>query len=385
MNRADVIIIGAGLMGSATALWLARDGKKVLFLEKEHSPCHASAVNAGGVRRLNRAFEEIPLSVAAMELWHRLPTIVGSDCEFEPVGQVRIAPDDSAMAVFEERVNQVRAMGHQHEELATAEEIECLVPAYAGRCSGGIVARDDGHAQPAKTLRAFFNAARSAGAELAARCRITEIFPGQNGFTLLSEDGRRFNSEVVVNCAGAWGGRVAALVDDHLPIKPEALSMMVTAPMPKFIKPVVGVHGRKLSFKQPANGTVVIGGAHRAILDMDQENTVMDFSEMKQSALTVLEHFPIMQQATVVRCWAGIEGMMSDGLPAIGESPTTPGLFHVCGFSAHGFQLSPMVGRVAADLAVGRKPEVSLRAFSVNRFGSSIHDEHNRFHFRPDG
>jgi glycine/D-amino acid oxidase-like deaminating enzyme len=79
MKRADVIIIGAGLMGSATALWLARARKKVLLLEKEHHPCHASAVNTGGVRRLNRAQAEIPLSVAAMELWHRLPSIVGSD------------------------------------------------------------------------------------------------------------------------------------------------------------------------------------------------------------------------------------------------------------------------------------------------------------------
>jgi len=60
---------------------------------------------------------------------------------------------------------------------------------------------------------------------------------------------------------------------------------------------------------------------------------------------------------------------MSDGLPAIGESPTIPGLFHVCGFSAHGFQLSPMVGRLAASLAMGRKPEVSLEVFSVKRFG----------------
>ncbi len=369
MKRSDVIVIGAGLMGSATALWLARAGKKVLLLEKEPTPCHASAVNAGGVRRLNRALEEVPLSVAAMELWHDLPSLVGSDCEFEPVGQVRIAPDDAAMTLFEQRVNQVRALGFQHEELVTATEIKRLVPAYGGRCSGGMVARDDGQASPPRTLRAFFNAAGLAGAELVTRCRIVEITPAGNGFTVVSNDGRRFQSEVVINCAGAWGNRIAALVDDYLPMEPTALSIMVTARMPRFIKAVVGVHGRKLSFKQPANGTVVIGGAHRALLDMVHEKTTMDFNEMKQSAETVLQHFPMMKSAVVVRCWAGIEGMMRDGLPAIGESPTTPGLFHVCGFSAHGFQLSPMVGRLAAALAMGQTPEVSLAAFSVNRFG----------------
>lgn len=368
MKQADVIIIGAGLMGSSTALWLARAGKKVLLLEKEHHPCHASAVNAGGVRRLNRALAEIPLSVAAMDLWRRLPTIVGSDCGFEPVGQVRIAPDDSAMALFEQRVNQVRTLGFHHEELVTAAEIQRLVPAYAGSCSGGIVSRDDGHASPARTLRAFYNAACAAGAQAVTRCRVADISPGNHGLTVLAKDGRRFNSDVVINCAGAWGNRIAALVHDHLPMEPEGLSMMVSARMPRFITPVVGVHGRKLSFKQTANGTVVIGGAHRAILNMEQEKTVIDFCEMKQSAATVLEHFPVMQHTRIVRCWAGIEGMMRDGLPAIGESPTTPGLFHVCGFSAHGFQLSPMVGRLAAALAMGRKPEVPLEAFSVKRF-----------------
>jgi sarcosine oxidase subunit beta len=368
MKRTDIAIIGAGLMGSSTALWLARAGKKVLLLEKEHHPCHASAVNAGGVRRLNRALEEIPLSVAAMELWHRLPSIVGSDCGFEPVGQVRIAPDNAAMDLLEHRVEQVRALGFDHEELVTAAEINRLVPAYAGRCSGGIVSRADGHASPARTLRAFYNAACAAGAEAVCRCTVADISRSENGFTIKSDDGRRFNSDVVINCAGAWGNRIASLVNDYLPMEPEALSMMVTARMPRFIRPVVGVHGRKLSFKQTADGTVVIGGAHRARLDMVREKTVMDFSEMKQSAATVLEHFPIMKQTTVVRCWAGIEGMMRDGLPAIGESPTTPGLFHVCGFSAHGFQLSPMVGRLAAALAKGRQPEIPLEAFSVKRF-----------------
>ena len=73
VQSADVIIIGAGLMGSSTALFLSRTGKKVILLEKERNPCHASGVNAGGVRRLNRSFKEIPISVAAMEMWPRYP------------------------------------------------------------------------------------------------------------------------------------------------------------------------------------------------------------------------------------------------------------------------------------------------------------------------
>ena len=368
MRHSDIIIIGAGLMGASTALCLAREGKKVFLLEKENSACHASAVNAGGVRCLNRSLEEIPISVAAMEMWAQLSKIVGSDCGFQPVGQVRIATDENAMTALEKRVAKVEALGFFHEELVNATEIKKLVPAYAGNCRGGIVSRLDGHALPAQTLRAFFNAACAAGIEPFIRCKVINISLGTNGFTVFTEDGRTFESEVVINSSGAWGKKIAALFGDHLPIEPTGLLMMVTARMPQFIKPVIGVHGRKLSFKQMNNGTVVIGGGHRAFLDMKKEKTYVDFSEVKKSAETVTKYFPIMEKATIVRCWSGIEGFMSDGLPVIDESQTTPGLFHVCGFSAHGFQLSPMIGRLVASLVLGKKPELSLDAFSMSRF-----------------
>ncbi|MCK5517253.1 MAG: FAD-binding oxidoreductase, partial [Desulfobulbaceae bacterium] len=243
-----------------------------------------------------------------------------------------------------------------------------LVPAYAGDCRGGIVSRLDGYALPALTLRAFFNSACSAGAKPFTRCKVTAISHTKDGFAVVAEDGRLFRSEVVINSSGAWGNNIAALMNDHLPIEPVGLSMMVTARRPQFIKPVIGVHGRKLSFKQMTNGTVVIGGAHTAFLDMKKERTTINISEVKKSAETVMKYFPIMAEATIVRSWAGIEGVMSDGLPVIDESQTTPGLFHVCGFSTHGFQMAPMIGRLVTSLVLGKKPEFSLDAFSINRF-----------------
>lgn len=368
MKSPDIIIVGAGLMGAATALNLARYGKRVVILEKEKAPCHASAVNAGGVRQLNRAVEEIPVSVAAMDLWERMPDWLGDHCGFRPVGQVRIAPDASAMALFADRAARVRAMGFPHEELVDESEVRRLVPAYEGPCCGGIVSRRDGFALPARTLKAFLAAARRAGAAIFPQTPVTGITRGAQGLKVVTGRGQAFRAEVVINCAGAWAGSLAAACQDKIPMEPTALSMMVTARMPRFLTPVIGVHGRKLSFKQMDNGTVVIGGAHRAFLDMDREKTRINFSEMRQSARTVLAHFPAMKRARVVRTWAGIEGITADNLPVIDASPSVPGLFHVCGFSAHGFQLSPVVGKLAAALATGRTPALSLGAFSLNRF-----------------
>ncbi len=367
MTQADIIIIGAGLMGAATALNLARNGKKVVLLEKEKSGMHASAVNAGGVRRLNRAFAEIPISVAAGEMWPQLEKIIGDHCDFHPVGQVRIAPGEVEMEQLAGRVAKVEALGFTHEEIIDAKEVKRLVPAYKGSCSGGIIARTDGHALPARTLKAFVTAAVREGVELYTQCQIVSISDEGGHFSLTASDGRWFQSEAVVNAAGAWGDKIAHMAGDHLPMEPVALTMMVTGRMRHFLTPVVGIQGHKLSFKQVDNGSVVIGGGHRALLDMKTEKNIIQISEVKKSSETVRKHFPIMEKSTIVRSWAGIEGMVSDGLPVIDASPHIPGLFHVCGFSSHGFQLSPMIGVLAASLVLGKTPEFSLDAFSISR------------------
>lgn len=368
MNHAEIIIIGGGLMGVSTGLNLAREGRKVILLEKEECGRHASAVNAGGVRRLNRAFAEVPISAAAGEMWPRLGKIVGDDCGFHAVGQVRIAPGEKEMDQLAERVAKVESLGFFHEEVIETDEVRRLVPAYGGSCSGGIVARSDGHALPARTLKAFSDAAARAGVRFYTRCRVTDITPDGRKFTVKTADGRSFQSESVVNCAGAWGENIATLAGDDLPIEPVGLTMMVTGRMTQFLTPVVGVHGHKLSFKQTENGSVVIGGGHRAVLDMKTERNIVQVAEIKKSSQTVLNHFPIMQKSTIVRSWAGIEGMVNDGLPIIDASRNVAGLFHVCGFSAHGFQLAPMIGRLAASLVLGKRPELSLDAFSIDRF-----------------
>ena len=360
-------------MGASTALSLARRGKKVVLLEKETTPRHASAVNAGGVRRLYRDFEEIPISVAASEMWPRLSKIVGDDCGFEPVGQLRIGPCETDMKQLADRVKTVESLGFSHEELIGPKDVKRIVPAYQGNCSGGIYVKSDGHALPARTLKAFVNTAEKEGVELHTTCQIVDISHRKGSFFVNAADGRRFHAEAVVNAAGAWGGRIAAMLGDDLPIEPVGLTMMVTSRMVRFLTPVVGIHGSKLSFKQMANGTVVIGGGRRADLDMKTEKNTVRITEVQKSSQTVIRNFPIMKKSMIVRCWAGIEGLISDGLPIIDASPNIPGLFHVCGFSTHGFQLSPMVGQLAASLVLGEKPELSLDAFRANRFKTPAH------------
>src|SRR3981081_2953295 len=117
MPSADVIVIGGGLHGCSAALHLARAGVSVAVLEKDHVARHASGVNAGGVRTLGRHLAEVPLSVASLEMWHRIEELGDDRCGFESPGQVKVAEDEPGLASLRERVAQLNALGFHHEEL----------------------------------------------------------------------------------------------------------------------------------------------------------------------------------------------------------------------------------------------------------------------------
>ncbi|MBL4719660.1 MAG: FAD-binding oxidoreductase, partial [Alphaproteobacteria bacterium] len=160
----------------------------------------------------------------------------------------------------------------------------------------------------------------------------------------------------------------AAMAGDTAPISPVALMMMVTAPMKPFLTPVIGMVGRKLSFKQAPNGSVVIGGGYRGVAYRDDNTTTLDPAGIAASARTVVQAFPHMAYAPLARAWAGIEAFTPDGIPIIGPSEAGKNVYHAFGFCGHGFQLGPAVGRTLAELIVTGRTNLSLEAFSIRRF-----------------
>ena len=138
MKTADVIVIGGGIHGCSTALHLALRGLRPILVEKDYAGRHASGVNAGGVRQLARDLAEIPLSISSMELWEHLPELVGDDCAFESHGTVLVAENETELATFRARVDDLRLKGFTHEELVDQAELRRLVPAVSEHCPGGV-------------------------------------------------------------------------------------------------------------------------------------------------------------------------------------------------------------------------------------------------------
>ena len=370
MPNFDVVVIGGGLHGCSAALHLARRGMRVAVLEKDHVGRHASGVNAGGVRRLGRDFAEVPLSVASMEMWHRIRDLVDDDCGFEASGQVKIAETADDLAILSARAERLRDLGFTHEDVIDGPELRRLLPAVAEHCVGGVVSRADGAANPYRTTLAFKRKAQSLGVRFEDGVCVRRL-RRQGPDWEAGTDGASFVAAQVVNCAGAWAGEIAAMLGEPVPLKAIAPMMMITAPMPPFVRPVVGATSRPLSLKQLSNGTVMIGGGRLGRAWPDRNVTDLDFRELSFGAKTVLDLFPVMRGAQVVRAWAGIEARMPDQIPVIGPSSTQAGVFHAFGFSAHGFQLGPVVGAIIAEVLTTGSTNMPIAPFAITRFAGA--------------
>lgn len=366
-RTADVAIIGGGIHGCSTALHLALRGLKPILIEKDYAGRHASGVNAGGVRQLARHIAEIPLSISSMAIWEHIEELVDDDCGFESNGTVLVAESDEELASFRARVDDLRLKGFTHEELIDRAELKRLVPAVSDHCPGGVVSRRDGAADPFLATQAFRRKAIEKGAVILEGVRVTGLRRVGEVWRLETSDGP-IEAPKIVNAAGAWADRIAAMLGEPVPLEVIAPMLMVTSRVPHFIDPVVILRSRKLSFKQRENGTVVIGGGHLAQPFRDSNETVLDWEKLAVSARTVWELFPVMREATVVRAWAGIEARMPDDIPVLGPSRTSEGVYHQFGFSAHGFQLGPGTGAMMAELVATGATNVPIDGLDIARF-----------------
>ncbi len=369
--NADVLIIGGGIQGCATAYYLAKSGARVTVLEKDWVSRHASGVNAGGVRMLGRHLAEVELSKASMELWAGLDEELKADTGYRSRSYINIAVDEADMETVRARLAQMQVLGHFHEKIIDQQELRERLPHAAHHCIGGVVSEADGYAIPYQSTTAFRRAAERMGATFFEGEAVSSI--RRVGATwLVKTPESLYEAENIVNCAGAWADKIAAMIGDNAPLSYSAPMLMITTRMPHFVTPVIGAVSRVLSFKQFENGTVLIGGGLKGFADRDANRTRLDYGRLAEGAKSSIEFFPIMKTASVNRMWAGIEAYMPDKLPVISKSSKVENAYHAFGFSAHGFQMGPIVGKMMAELISSGRNSLSLDAFRLDRFESKV-------------
>jgi len=361
----DVAVIGGGLHGLSAALQLARRGSRVILLERSWIGRHASGATAAGVRTLGRDPRELPIALESAELWRRLKHDIGDDCGFKAAGQLQVAEDARGLARIEARVTGLRAQGYAHEEVIDRSMLHRLAPGIARHCIGAAWVGTDGSADPHRTLAAYRRSAEAAGVVIREGVAVRGLAQTNAGWRI--EAGMQVEAGAVVNAAGAWADRLAHMVGDDIELGVKASMMMITERLGRFVEPVVSAIGRPLSFKQVDQGGLLIGGGVQGHPDIDGGVSRPDFLRLAAGARAAAELFPAVAEVNIARVWAGLEAKTRDLLPVIGPSPSAPGIFHVFGFSGHGFQLVPVAGFIIADLVLRGGTNRSIAAFAPER------------------
>ncbi|WP_431284875.1 NAD(P)/FAD-dependent oxidoreductase [Humitalea sp. 24SJ18S-53] len=369
ITECDVLVQGGGGAGCSAALHLAQRGVRVVLLERGLVGGQASGVNYGGVRQQGRNPAELPIARRSREIWGRLPQLLGTDAEFSVTGHLKLARSDAEEAELIAYLDVAR----QYDlplRMVGRNAIHQDYPWLGPKVVAGSFAPEDGSANPRLLAPALANAARAAGADIREHAEVVEHAHDGARFLLRTKSGEEFSAPVLLNMAGFWGGRVAEVFGEAVPIVPLSPNMVVTEPLRYFVEPNLGVVGGNVYLRQIPRGNIIIGGGH------GEADAAVPWSrplpEVTMLALErAVELVPALAGAQVIRSWSGIDGQMPDRIPVIGPSRTTPGLFHAFGFSGHGFQLGPAIGAIMAELVVDGRTDIPLDPFRVDRFGTT--------------
>jgi glycine/D-amino acid oxidase-like deaminating enzyme len=363
--RAEVAIIGGGIVGASAALFLRRLGLSVVLLERDLCGSRSSGVNYGGVRRQGRPPSQLALAQRAHAIWAELPRLIGTEGEYLRSGHLKIARSEADLAALEDYREHTRGWGMDL-EILSARAVRERCPWLGAAAVGGSLCPQDGQANPRLVSPAFARAAQKLGADIREQAPVSEAAHDGTGFVVRSGASLEVRSRFLLNCAGAWADRIAAQFGETVPMQSGNPQMAVTEPLPAFMNFSLGVEGGGVYARQVSRGNCVIGGGKGHALDVLRARVqAADLAGLMRQAADLL---PALRHAHIIRTWSGTEGYLPDRLPVIGPSATTPGLIHAFGFAGGGFQLGPAVGAVLADLVRGGTTATPIDAFSISRF-----------------
>ncbi len=380
-STADVVVVGGGAVGTSAAYHLAAAGAgRVLLLEREASFGLGSTGRcAGGFRHQFSSRVNIELSLASIPLitgfraTHGLPLDVVQD------GYLFLVRGDDLWADYRVAAELQRSLGVDV-QLLTAAEAARVVPGIAlDDVAGATFCAQDGIADPSGLTLGYATAARRAGADLRTGIGVSGLAVSRDGSRVdgvRTEDGD-VTAGIVINAAGPWAGRLAATAGLALPLEPLPRVVLVTGPFtgrPERRTLVVDA-ASSFYFHREGGGVLMgMGDPHQPPtfeLAVD-ERFVAD--ELLPTAVSVL---PALAEADLANRWVGLYEMTPDHHPIIGPVDGLAGLLLANGFSGHGFQHAPIVGKLLAEIVVdGAAHTVDVSSLGLDRFaGGRLADE----------
>jgi len=386
-SSADVVVIGAGVVGAACALAAARAGLAVTVVDR--GPVAGGTTGAGEGNLLvsdKPPGPELDLARYSLACWSGLAAEFtersgrpGGGFEFEPKGGLIVAVRAGSLATVADLARGQRAAGVQVEDVP-ADRLADVEPHLAPGLAGGAYYPQDAQLQPVLATARLLAAARDLGATVLPGTEVTGVLRSGERVTGLRTSRGALPAGAVVNAAGPWAGPVAALAGVDLPVLPRRGIVLVTGALPPLIRHKVyaaeyvadvaseagGLESSAVVEGTPA-GTVLIG-ASRERVGFDPAVPVPVLRRLARQAIAL---FPVLASARLLRTYRGYRPYCPDHLPVIGADPRAPGLVHACGHEGAGIGLAAGTGRLIAQVLTGAVPDVDLAPFRPDRFGAA--------------
>lgn len=370
--RYDVVIVGAGVHGLATAYYLGKEHgvRRVALLEKSYLGAGNSGRNTAILRSNYRTPEGIPFYNAALQLYERMSEDLGFNVLFTQGGHLTLAHTDSGITGLRVRAENNQLLG-VNSKLIGPEEIRRLVPAmdvspnarYPVLAAlyhppGGVIRHD-------AVVWAYAQACDEMGIEIHPFTEVRGIRRSGRKIEGVVTNRGEIGTETVVNCTAGWASTVSEMAGVPLPIVSYPLQACVTEPLKPFLNPVIVSATLHVYVNQTDKGELVIG----AEIDPYQSYcTKGTLPTLEQMASYTLELFPQLHSVRVLRQWGGVCDMTPDFAPIIGEACEVDGFFMNVGWGTYGFKAGPAGGRFTAELVATRRVPAIVAPFAPSRF-----------------
>ncbi len=415
----DVVVIGAGIIGTSTAWFLGRQGAKVALIEKGRVAGEQSSRNWGWIRQQGRDRDELPVVMESNRIWRSLAAETREkDLAFAGCGLAYLAEDERALARYEEWHDLAREHQLDTRMLSPAEAREAC-PGFEGQWVGGMLTPSDGRAEPLVAVPALARAARQVGVSITEDCAVRTLETRAGTVSGVHTERGPVRADRVVLAGGAWStcfahnagidlpqlivrstvGRTHPVADRGLPnvsmpgfatsrradgghtvttgnLVEHYVCARSFRDLTKFAKLVrKSAANLRLKLKPPAGYPGAWGSKARWRADEVtpfERMRVLDPPPSKEGRRRLMKHLreraPWLEKAGMAEAWAGMIDVTPDAVPYICEVPSLPGLFIGTGMSGHGFGIGPGVGRVLADLVLDRPTGFDLSRFRFERF-----------------
>jgi len=360
-NKANVVVIGGGVVGCSIAYNLASQGiSDVVLIEKSFLASGSTGRCGAGVRQQWGTKMNCLLAQKSMEILENMNDILHTkrDIELKQKGYLLLAYTEKEMNQFKKNVELQNSLGIAS-KIITPEQAREIVPYLnTEKLLGGAFYEKDGHANPFLVTNAYAQAAISLGAELNTYTEVVSIKRKGSKIEGVQTSKGFISTDTVINAAGGYSKEIGKMAGVDIPVYPQRHQILVTDPVNEVLGPMVMSFSYNIYCQQSPQGSFIMGyGDPAEPRDYNINSSWRFLEEMAEKVVWLL---PPLKNLRVVRQWSGLYTMTEDRQPLICKADEVENFYMACGFSGHGFMIAPMVGKLISEMVLGKKLSVDI-------------------------